>query len=186
MNALLIVDLQKDFLPGGALATPEGDKVVAPINEMQDEFDLVVASKDWHPPDKVQHFQKWPPHCIQNTEGAEFPDNLNRGNIAFVFKKGTGKDDDGYSSFEAVNRDLEAYLKEKGVTKVFIAGLTTEYCVRFTTLDALRRNFDTYVIEDAIEGVRQEEGDEEKAKKEMAEAGAQLIRAEEIPNILGH
>ena len=179
MKALLVVDVQRDFCPGGALAVPKGDEVVPVINELMDKFPLVVASKDWHPEDS-EHFKKWPKHCIQNTKGAEFHPDLKEEKIHKVFLKGTSQKDDGYSAFEATNEDLEKYLKEKGVKELYVVGLATDYCVRASALDAVKKGFDVYVIREGIRAVNVNPGDEEKALKEMQEKGIKVISKEEI------
>jgi len=170
MNALLIIDLQNDFLPGGALPAPDGHRIIPLINRIMKEFDVVVASKDWHPPSTL-HFENWPPHCIRDTKGAEFPEGLQVQSIEQIFLKGTGGGDQGYSAFEATNADLQAYLEERGVTHLFLAGLTTEYCVKATALDAILNGNLTFIIKDAIAGVDQHPGDAEKALKDMELAG---------------
>ena len=175
MKALLIVDLQNDFLPGGALPAPEGKRIIPEINRIVDEYDTVVASRDWHPENST-HFKRWPPHCIKNTRGAAFPEELNQEEIDKVFLKGTGMKDDGYSAFEATNADLEKYLHEKNIKQLFLAGLTTEYCVKSTALDAVKKGFDTYVLTNATAGVKAEPGDEESAYKEMQNAGITIIK----------
>jgi len=124
MNALLIIDLQNDFLPGGALPAPDGLRIVPVINRILKEFDVVVASKDWHPPNS-RHFENWPPHCIRDTKGAEFPQGFHKQHVEKIFLKGTEGGDDGYSAFEANNADLQAYLGNRGVKHLFLAGLTT-------------------------------------------------------------
>ncbi|MEN3027045.1 MAG: nicotinamidase [Chlorobiota bacterium] len=179
MKALLIVDVQNDFCPGGALAVPEGDAVVPVINRLMDAFPLVVASKDWHPTETT-HFQKWPPHCVQGTWGAEFHPRLRADKIDQVLLKGTGTQDDGYSAFEATNVNLAEYLRQRGVTELYITGLATDYCVRASTLDALREGFRTYVVTDAIRAVNVNPGDGEQALQEMQQAGAILISSEDI------
>ncbi len=179
MKALLIVDVQNDFCPGGALGTPEGDKVVPVINKIIDKFDLVLASRDWHPEDSV-HFEQWPPHCVRNTKGAEYHPDLYTNKFSQELYKGTGNKDDGYSAFEATNINLVDYLKEKKVNELYISGLTTEYCVKQTTLDALKHQFNTYLIVDAIEGVRANPEDPQKAINEMKEKGVKLTDADEI------
>ena len=179
MRALLIVDVQNDFCPGGALAAPRGNEVVPVINKLIDEFDLVVASKDWHPVETV-HFNKWPKHCVQGTTGAEFYPDLDSQKIDKVFVKGTRNVDDGYSAFEATNEDLAGYLKNQGVDEVYVTGLATEYCVKSTVLDALKNHFKVFVIKDAVEGIYQQEGDVKAAFKEMENAGADLITSSEI------
>ena len=179
MKALLIVDVQNDFCPGGSLAVPEGDKVVAVINELMRRFDVIVASKDWHPPETV-HFRNWPTHCVQNTQGAEFHPQLEGSRIPQVFLKGTGDRDDGYSAFEATNVSLEEYLKSKGVTDLYVTGLATDYCVRASVLDAVRRGFLTSVVTDAVAAVDVNPDDGRRALEEMAAAGARLVISSDV------
>ncbi|MBI5463628.1 MAG: nicotinamidase [Ignavibacteriales bacterium] len=174
MKALLVVDVQNDFCPGGSLAVPEGDKVVPVINKLMEKFPLVVASKDWHPSQTV-HFQKWPVHCVHNRHGAEFHPALDSIKIKQVFLKGTGDKDDGYSAFEATNLDLETFLKEKGVTELYVAGLATDYCVRASALDSVKKGFKTYVVEDAIAAVNVHAGDDTRALEEMRKAGIEVV-----------
>lgn len=179
MNVLLIVDVQKDFCPGGALPAEQGDQVVPVINGLMDRFDLVIASKDWHPAQTV-HFEKWPRHCVKNTEGAEFHEDLEVGNIDQVVLKGTGNQDDGYSAFEATNVDLNAYLKINGTENLYISGLTTDYCVEQSALDAARKGFHTIVITDAIQAVNINPGDGDKSLKKMKEAGCRLLTSKQV------
>jgi nicotinamidase/pyrazinamidase len=180
MRALLIVDVQNDFCPGGALPIPEGDKVVPVINRLMDHFDVIVASKDWHPQQTI-HFQKWPPHCVQGTHGAEFHPNLQSKNIQKVFLKGTRNKDDGYSAYEATSEDLAQHLKSKGVTELYVTGLATDYCVRASALDANKKGFRTYVVTDAIAAVDVHPGDGQKALDEMKSAGIRLVKSPEVP-----
>ena len=175
MQALLIVDVQNDFCPGGALAAPGGDKIVPVINRLMEHFDIIVASRDWHPKESV-HFSKWPVHCVENSFGAAFHPDLNTKNIQQVFLKGTGNRDDGYSAFEATNLNLEEYLKQRNVNDLYIVGLATEYCIKESALDAVRNGFFTSVIMEAIQGVHQHEGDEEKALKEMELNGVKFLK----------
>jgi nicotinamidase/pyrazinamidase len=175
MKALVIVDLQNDFLPGGALPALNGNEIIPEINRIMDQFDLVVASRDWHP-ENSSHFDRWPPHCVRNTKGAAFPDELNLEKINKEFLKGTGDRDDGYSAFEATSSDLDAYLKENDVDELFLTGLTTEYCVKATALDAMKNGYTTHVISSAIAGVKAKPGDEEKAYREMEKAGVTVIQ----------
>ena len=179
MKALLVVDVQNDFCPGGSLAVPGGDKVVPVINSLMDEFDLVVASKDWHPSQSV-HFQKWPVHCVHNRPGAEFHPALKSVKIKQVFLKGTGNNDDGYSAFEATNLDLEKFLKDNGVTDLYVAGLATDYCVRASALDAARKGFHTHVVDDGIAAVNIHPGDDEKALAEMKKAGVEILSSQKV------
>jgi len=179
MKALLVVDVQNDFCPGGSLAVPNGDNVVPVINTLLQKFDIAFASKDWHPPDSV-HFKKWPVHCVQNTKGAEFHPMLSAGRIKKVFLKGTRNKDDGYSAFEATSEDLEQVLRQHGVTDLYIAGLATDYCVRASALDAINRGFRTYVVTDAVAAVNVKPGDGDNALVEMQRAGAILISSRTI------
>jgi nicotinamidase/pyrazinamidase len=179
MKTLIIVDVQVDFCPGGALPAHEGHKIVPVINSLMKKFDLILASRDWHPENTV-HFGKWPPHCIRGTKGAEFHPDLNVREINKIFSKGTKDKDDGYSAFEATNEDLVRFLSEKNVTEVYISGLTTEYCVKSTALDSISNGFKTYVIKDAIAPVLASPGDDEKALKEMKEAGVEVMTSGEV------
>jgi nicotinamidase/pyrazinamidase len=179
MKALLIVDVQNDFCPGGALSVPEGDKVVPVINKLMDRFDIIVASKDWHPPQSV-HFDKWPPHCVQNTPGADFYPKLQSGRVQQVFLKGTRNKDDGYSAYEATNVDLERYLRSKGVSELYVTGLATDYCVKASALDARRKGFKTCVVTDAVAAVNVQPGDGERALEEMKVAGVVLVTSQDV------
>lgn len=174
MKALLIVDLQNDFLPGGALPAAKGRTIIPVVNELLDQFDLVIASKDWHPQDSI-HFQQWPVHCLADSEGAAFPEDLRHEKIKKVLLKGTRNSDDGYSAFEATNLELTNYLKEKQVDELYICGLTTEYCVKNTVFDALKAGFQTFVVKEAVAAVNAQPGDEEKAWQEMQKAGAIIV-----------
>jgi nicotinamidase/pyrazinamidase len=174
METLIIVDVQNDFCPGGALAAPEGDKVIPVINRLMDKFDLVVASRDAHPAES-KHFTKWPPHCIEGTPGAEFHPCLNKSKIQMVFLKGTHDQDDGYSAFEATNEDLNHYLSEKGVNRVYITGLTTEYCVKNTALDSVRNGYPTFLINEAIAAVQPGSENAKNAILEMQDAGIKVV-----------
>jgi len=179
IKALLIVDVQNDFCPGGALPTPQGNFVVHVINKLMDKFDLIIASRDWHPEHTI-HFKRWPVHCVKETYGANFPADLKTEKINQVFEKGTGSIDDGYSTFEATNKNLAEYLKEMGIDELYIVGLTAEYCVKSTVLSALKYGFNTIVIKDAVEGIRQNEADFDKAFEDMEKAGATIITADDI------
>jgi nicotinamidase/pyrazinamidase len=181
MKALLIVDVQNDFCPGGALAVKNGDQVVPVLNALMLKFPLVLASRDWHPQGSV-HYDKWPIHCLQGTRGAEYHPSLNRGGIHQELFKGTSNKDDGYSAFEATNLNLESFLKTKGVTELYIGGLATDYCVKASALDAVRLGFKTMVFTDAVRAVDANPGDGEKAFEEMRNKGINLIHSSEVPN----
>jgi nicotinamidase/pyrazinamidase len=178
-NALLIVDVQNDFCPGGALAVNDGDKIVSIINQIEDKFDFVISSQDWHPAATV-HFEKWPPHCIAGTFGADFHPNLITDKIDLKLLKGTGNKDDGYSAFEATNVSLIDYLRKNQIKDLYVCGLATDYCVKATVLDAIENGFHTYVITDAVAAVNVEKGDDRKALNEMYLKGCTLIKSEEI------
>ena len=172
--ALMIIDVQNDFCPGGALPVPDGDKVVPVINDLMDKFDFVIATRDWHPEQTI-HFEKWPAHCVRNTKGAEFHPGLNVTKVDKIISKGTGNKDDGYSAFETEELDLATFLKEKRITDLYFTGLATEYCVKASALDAVKNGFKTYVISDAIRGIDINEGDIDKAVKDMKEAGIMFV-----------
>ncbi|MCA1632831.1 MAG: bifunctional nicotinamidase/pyrazinamidase [Acidobacteria bacterium] len=184
MDALILVDIQNDFCPGGSLAVEGGDRVVPVANELQKKFNLVVATKDWHPPGHASFETLWPPHCVQGTEGAEFVAALDTSRVAHVFLKGTDPAVDSYSGFfdneHKRSTGLGDYLRAQGVTDVFICGLATDYCVKFTALDALRLGFKTSVVEDACRGVEVNAGDTARAVEEMRGAGARIVRSGEL------
>ena len=194
VNALIIVDVQNDFVPGGALAVPDGDAIVPLINRLQPRFDLVVATQDWHPPEHgsfaANHPGRnvydvidlhglrqvlWPVHCVHNSRGTEFVASLDTRRIDRVFQKGTDPGIDSYSGFfdnaHRKSTGLADHLKAKGVQEVFICGLATDYCVKFSALDARHLGFRTTVIEDACRGVNVRPGDVEQALREMRHAG---------------
>ncbi|MFO8055331.1 MAG: nicotinamidase [Bacteroidales bacterium] len=176
MDVLLIVDVQNDFCPGGALAAPRGNEVVPVLNNLMNRFEIVLASKDWHPENSV-HFENWPVHCVKGTKGAELHPELKDENIDKILLKGTEGEDDGYSAFEATNVDLVAFLKEKRIKRVYIGGLTTEYCIKETALSSVSAGFDTYVIEDAIRPVNVNPGDGAKAIREMKNEGVKIVNS---------
>ena len=184
MRALLIVDVQNDFCPKGALPTPGADQIVPVINTLMDSFRLVIASKDWHPAETV-HFKKWPKHCVRGTTGAEFHPELRADEIRQVFLKGIGNRDDGYSAFEATNENLAEYLKNREVDELYIAGLTAEFCVKQTVLDAVQNGFQVYVIKDAVGGIHQQEGDVDRAFEEMTESAAVIITSDQVEMVDG-
>ena len=181
--ALMIIDVQNDFCPGGALPVPEGDKVVPVINSMMDRFNFIIATRDWHPEQTV-HFDKWPVHCVRNTQGAAFHPDLDQTKIDKVISKGTGNKDDGYSAFETEEIDLSAFLKEKGIGTLYFTGLATEYCVKASALDAVKNGFKTRVIIDAIRGIDVNQGDIDEAMKEMSNAGIEFTMSVKLA--LGH
>jgi nicotinamidase/pyrazinamidase len=183
-SALILVDIQNDFCPGGSLAVKDGDRVVPVVNELQKRFDLIVATKDWHPAGHSSFVSLWPPHCVQETAGAQFVVDLDTSRIASVFLKGTDLEIDSYSGFfdneHKRATGLGDYLKERGVTDVFIAGLATDYCVKFTALDAVMLGFKTSVVADACRGVEVNEGDTRRAIEEMRAAGVNITGSREL------
>lgn len=180
-RALIVVDVQNDFCPGGTLAVAQGDEVVAPLNALIDEFlergEPVYESRDWHP-SQTKHFQAyggtWPVHCVQNTRGAEFHPKLRQDPRITVVSKGLG-DTDCYSAFDET--DLASRLKQQGVQEVWVGGLATDYCVKHTVLEALKNGFEVKAVEDAMRAVELNTGDGERALQEMREAGADLVTA---------
>jgi nicotinamidase/pyrazinamidase len=179
MRGLLIVDVQNDFCPGGTLAVPGGDTVVSVINRLMDSFTVIVASKDWHPQQSV-HFQQWPPHCVQNTRGAEFHPQLMSKKIQQIFLKGSRDKDDGYSAFEATNLNLSEYLRSKGVTDLYITGLATDYCVKASAIDAAKEGFRTIVVTDAVSAVNVNPNDGQEALEVMKAAGVILLDSSRV------
>jgi nicotinamidase/pyrazinamidase len=194
MNALILVDIQNDFLPGGALAVPGGDEVIAVANSLMPQFDIIVATQDWHPTDHgsfaTNHrgrevFENidlhglpqtlWPVHCVENTHGAEFADSLEISRIEKVFRKGTRSEIDSYSGFHDNGRrhstGMAEWLRERGVTHVTICGLATDYCVKFTALDAIDEGFHVTLAVHACRGVNLQPGDVEQAIDEMRQRG---------------
>jgi nicotinamidase/pyrazinamidase len=178
VDALLIIDFQNDFTPGGALAVVGGDEIAAPLDRLLDRFDLVIATRDWHPPDHSSFANVWPVHCVQGTPGAELHRSLDRAKVDVVVDKGQDAASEGYSAFQ--DTELADLLRSRGVDRVYVAGLATDYCVKQTVLDALREHFDVVVVEDAIRGVDSEPGDSERAVEEMRAAGARFAPWAEI------
>ncbi len=189
-EALLIVDPQLDFMPGGALAVPEGDKIVPVVNEYVERFRKagrpIFVSRDWHP-EATKHFQQyggvWPPHCIQGSRGAEFHPDLKL-EEAVVISKGMDPERDSYSAFDGFEADgtpLEEGLRRRGIDHLYVGGLATDYCVRWTVLEALKRGFRVTVLLDAIRGVNLKPHDSEEAIEEMVRRGADVATLERLP-----
>ncbi len=173
-SALLVVDVQNDFCPGGTLAVDGGDTIIPVINAWMPRFATVVASRDWHPANSV-HFSSWPPHCIAGTYGAQFRAGLDTERFLLVLDKGTGNADDGYSAFEATSEDFESWLRGRGIEMLYVCGLATDYCVLRTVLDACRLGFGVTVIGDAIAAVEVNPGDGQRAQEAMVAAGARFV-----------
>lgn len=184
-SALIVVDVQKDFCPGGALPVAEGDKVVPVLNEYIKRFSrsgaAVYATRDWHPNNHISFKARggpWPPHCVQRTEGAKFHPNLKLPEGTRIVSKGSDPDSEAYSGFEGTS--LEKLLKDRGVNRVFIGGLATDYCVKNTVLDALKAGFDVVLLEDASRGVNIKSRDSEEAIEEMTKKGAMRARTSDF------
>ncbi len=201
MKALILVDIQNDFIPGGSLAVPEGDQVVDIANKIQDKFDLILATQDWHPENHIsfaknhqgkKEFEEiklgdltqtlWPNHCVQNTKGAEFHPNLKTDKIEAIFRKGTNPEIDSYSAFfdnaHLKNTGLSGYLKEKGVKTIYFMGLAGDICVYFSIKDALNFGFDCVMIEDGSKPLNAETFAEQ--KKELLAKGVKYIKADKM------
>ena len=179
MKALLIIDVQNDFIKGGTLAVEDAEKVVPVINKIMDKFDLVLATQDWHPKESV-HFDKWPAHCVAGTYGAELHPELHKEKIDQFFFKGTSNKDDGYSAFEATNVELISYLKDKKVSGLYVCGIALEYCIKSSVLDALKEGFKVFLIKDAIATFSREEEKVAQEYGELERAGAVVISSTQI------
>jgi len=198
-----LVDIQNDFLQGGALAVPDGDDIIPIVNQLQRYFDFVIATQDYHPPNHQSFASQysgkkigelveldgipqvlWPDHCVQSTAGAEFSADLDLDKVDKIFPKGTDDWIDSYSGFfdneHKKDTGLDEYLKGKEVDQVFIVGLATDYCVKYTALDAVSLGFDTWVITDAVKGVNLQDDASAKALEEMEAKGVKLITSQDI------
>ncbi len=201
MKTLIIVDLQNDFIPGGSLEVPGGDNIISVINKLQNKFDLIVATQDWHPGDHMSFasnhegkkpFDKiewhgmeqilWPDHCVQNTKGAELHQGLNTRKIEAIFRKGMDKNIDSYSGFydngHKKNTGLAGYLRERNAGDLYFCGLAADVCVQFTIKDALKEGFSSNLIEDATRPIDPDEF--EKIKKELHGKGCIIINESDI------
>lgn len=200
MKALILVDIQNDFLPGGALAVPDGDAVVPVANRLQSHFERIVATQDWHPAGHESFASShpghemgavidlhglsqvlWPDHCIQETPGAEFAADLVMSGVEKVFHKGTDPTIDSYSGFfdnaERRSTGMADYLRQKDVDEVYVSGLATDYCVKATALDAARLGFKTWVVIDGCRAVDLQPGDGEKSVQEMRDHGVLIVES---------
>ncbi|HTM63232.1 MAG TPA: bifunctional nicotinamidase/pyrazinamidase [Gammaproteobacteria bacterium] len=202
-KVLILVDLQNDFCEGGALEVPGGSEVIPLANKLQSYFELIIATQDWHPSnhtsfasnhpghgigdvvrtDKILQIL-WPDHCVQNTKGAEFHPELETKQIVKIFHKGVNAEIDSYSAFYD-NEHLRAtglgdYLKQQGVTDVYILGLATDYCVKYSALDAVGLGFNVYVITDVCRGVDLAPGDIDAAINQMRASGVHIIQSEDV------
>lgn len=184
-DALVLVDIQNDFCPGGALPTQEGDAVVPVANTLLAFFTaqgaLLVATRDWHPADHISFRERggpWPVHCVQESEGAAFHPKLQLPKETFVVSKGMLADEEAYSGFQRTPLHLE--LQRNRIRRLFVAGLATEYCVRQTALDGLALGYGVVVVEDGVRGVENQPGDGDRALQEVMEAGGILARSAEV------
>jgi nicotinamidase/pyrazinamidase len=198
MKALLVIDVQNDFVPGGALAVPAGDEIIPLLNQLQPRFDLVVATQDWHPGghksfatshkgqkvfDQIELHGLpqvlWPDHCVQGTPGAELHPALDTKRIEAIFRKGTNPEIDSYSGFydngHQKSTGLADYLRGKGATQVYVAGLAGDYCVYFSAKDALQEGFDTFLIEDATRAISTEGF--AAAKEDLRNLGGHIVQS---------
>jgi nicotinamidase/pyrazinamidase len=203
MKALIIVDLQNDFLPGGALPVPHGDEVIPLANRLQRRFALVLATQDWHPPDHgsfaANHPGKkpgdrvmldgveqilWPVHCVQNTRGAEFAPSFDTSRIAHVFRKGIDPFIDSYSTFfdnaHRRHTGLAHYLKERSIKDIYLLGLALDYCVKYSALDARQLGLNAHVILNGCRGIDLKPGDVDRALDEMKRVGARILKSSDL------
>lgn len=203
MKALIVVDIQNDFLPGGALAVEKGDEIIPVVNKLMRQFDLVIATQDWHPANHgsfaSNHPGKkpgemivlnglnqvlWPDHCVQGTSGAEFNAALERRRFSHIFQKGIDPAVDSYSGFfdngKKIDTGLGNFLKSNEVSEVYVVGLATDYCVKYTALDAAALGFRTFVITDATRAVNLQKGDGEQALKEMERQGVVMLQSKDV------
>ncbi len=180
-DALIVVDVQHDFLPGGALAVASGERIFGPIDALAPRFRRVYATRDWHPLDHSSYAQyggPWPVHCVAGTRGAAFDARLDLNKIDAVIDKGVDRETDGYSGFAATG--LANDLRAHGVRRVFVCGLATDYCVKATALEAHAAGFATVVVADASAAVDVQPGDEARALEELRAAGIDVVQSEEI------
>lgn len=190
-GALILVDVQNDFCPGGALAVSGGDQIVPVINKLIPHFSLVVSTQDWHPANHISFKERggpWPPHCVQGSPGADLHSDLKTDTIAHYFRKASTPDRDDYSEFAGTDgegRTLDEVLKGEGVKKLYIAGLATDYCVLETVLDGLKLGYEVYAVTDAMRAVNVASDDGDQAVRKMSDKGAKLVHSDEILNLAG-
>ncbi|MCS7278055.1 MAG: nicotinamidase [Aquificaceae bacterium] len=185
-DALIVVDMQRDFMPQGVLPVPDGDKIVPRLNEYIKLFFEkglpIFFTRDWHPKDHISFKEQgglWPPHCVQDTEGAEFhPELFIPQDNRFIISKGTSKDFDAYSGFQGTI--LDSLLRERGIKRLFVGGVATDYCVKNTVLGGINLGYQVFLLMDGIKGVDVKPGDSEKAIEEMLENGAVSISIQDI------
>ncbi len=202
MKALLIVDVQNDFCPGGSLAVYEGDRIVPVINRLIEKFDHIIQTQDWHPEGHLSfassHQGKspydtvemdygtqvlWPDHCVQGSSGADFHPDLNTTKTQVIIRKGFRKSIDSYSTFfendQKTSTGLTGYLRERGITELYTVGLATDFCVKWSALDGMEQGFNMHIVEDAVQGIDLN-GSLEQAWKELGDAGVGVVSAAEL------
>lgn len=184
-DALLVVDMQNDFMPGGTLAVSGGDEIIPLINRLLTGFSTRVFTRDWHPANHISFSASpafkdgsWPAHCVQGTRGAEFHPDLQSSSVDKLVSKAEAPDKEAYSGFQ--NTDLTPWLKQRNIQRVFVTGVAMEYCVKATALDALRSGFKVWLIQDAVRGINIPPGSEEKAIQAMQSAGVNIIAGWEL------
>jgi nicotinamidase/pyrazinamidase len=176
MEGLIVVDVQNDFCAGGALAVPDGDAVVDPINRLAEQYPFVVATRDWHPPDHHSFEEQggpWPVHCVRDSSGAQLHPKLHSSQIDAIVDAGREPEDEGYSGFE--HTELERLLRDQGVDTVHVAGLALDYCVKETALDARRAGFDVVLHLGATRAINAQPGDDERTLDELRAAGVKVV-----------
>jgi nicotinamidase/pyrazinamidase len=202
-RALIVIDVQNDFCPGGALAVPGGDRIIPTINRLSGKFKKVIATQDWHPENHVSfavnHPGKkeydvirykgieqvlWPKHCVPGTKGAEFHPELNSEKIDLIVRKGNNPDIDSYSAFRENDKKtitgLEGYLRKLGMNKIYFCGLALDYCVFYSAMDAEELGFETYVIIDGTKGIDSPKGNIEKTLNEMKDKGIKIVESKDL------
>jgi len=190
-GALILVDVQNDFCPGGALAVSGGDQIVPVINKLIPHFSLVVSTQDWHPANHISFKERggpWPPHCVQGSPGADLHSDLETATIAHYFRKASTPDKDDYSEFAGTDvegRTLDEVLKGEEVKKLYVAGLATDYCVLETVLDGLKLGYEVYAVTDAMRAVNVAPDDGDEALRKMSDTGAKLVHSDEVLNLAG-
>jgi len=190
-TALILVDIQNDFCPGGALAVYEGDQIVPVVNNLIQKFPLVISTQDWHPANHISFVERggpWPPHCVQNTYGAELRSDLKTDTIDLYFRKASSPDKDDYSEFAGKDdrgQKLDDVLKSRGVKTIYVVGLATDYCVKETVLDGLRNGYQVFAVTDAMRAVNVKPSDGDEALDEMKRKGAHLITSSEMLELAG-
>lgn len=202
MKALLLVDIQNDFCPGGALAVPDGDSIIPTVNKLIEKFDVIIQTQDWHPAGHHSFASShngnepfdtveldygtqvlWPDHCVQGSNGAEFHPELNTLKSQVIIRKGFRKAIDSYSTFfendQKTSTGLRGYLNQRGITDIYTAGLATDFCVKWSILDGIDEGFNMHIIEDAVEGIDLK-GSLDEAWKEMRDKGVNVVQSSNL------